>query len=53
VLRRGETVVEDGEVTAAPGSGRFLPRRGGEAAHPSGRPVAEMDAGKNFGAELW
>ena len=24
VLRRGETVVQDGEVTAAPGSGRFL-----------------------------
>jgi dihydropyrimidinase len=52
VLRRGETVVQDGEVVAAPGSGRFLPRRGGEAAHPSGRPVAEMDAGRNFGAEL-
>jgi len=52
VLRRGETVVQNGEVTAAPGSGRFLPRRGGEAAHPSGRPVAEMDAGRNFGAEL-
>ncbi|NBB71168.1 MAG: dihydropyrimidinase [Alphaproteobacteria bacterium] len=52
VLRRGETVVQDGEVTAAPGSGRFLPRRGGEAAEPSGRPVAEMDAGRNFGAKL-
>ncbi len=52
VLRRGDTVVRDGEVTAAPGSGRFLPRRGGEAAEPSGRPVAEMDVGRNFGAEL-
>ncbi len=52
VLRRGETVVADGEVRAARGSGRFLPRRGGEAAAPSGRPAPELDPATNFGAEL-
>ncbi|MFP4360842.1 MAG: dihydropyrimidinase [Alphaproteobacteria bacterium] len=52
VLRRGETVVQDGEVQAQPGSGRFLPRTGGKAAAPSGRPVAELDPTRNFGAAL-
>ena len=51
-LRRGETVVQDGEVQAQPGTGRFLPRRGGQAAAPSGRPVAELDKERNFGAVL-
>ncbi len=37
VLRRGEVIVEDGALVAGPGSGRFLPRNGGEAARPTGR----------------
>jgi dihydropyrimidinase len=42
VLRRGAVIVEAGELRAAPGSGQFLPRTGGAAATPSGRPAAEL-----------
>ncbi|HEX8168495.1 MAG TPA: dihydropyrimidinase [Beijerinckiaceae bacterium] len=52
VLRRGEVVVADGALCAAPGSGRFLPRTGGPAAEPPGRLEAEMDPQRNFGAVL-
>ena len=52
VLRRGAVVVADGALRAAPGSGRFLPRDGGEAARPTGRLAAEMDPARNFGARL-
>ena len=48
VLRRGEVIVQDGRMTAAPGSGRFLPRAGGFAATPLGRPAAEFDTRTNF-----
>ncbi|MEO1091693.1 MAG: dihydropyrimidinase [Pseudomonadota bacterium] len=52
VVRRGEVVVEDGVMLAAPGSGRFLPRAAGAAATPSGRPSPELDPERNFGAIL-
>ncbi len=52
VLRRGEVVVADGAIRARPGSGRFLPRRGGAAAAPSGRPAPELDPTRNFGIDL-
>ncbi|WP_420392481.1 dihydropyrimidinase [Acuticoccus sp.] len=52
VVRRGEVIVEDGTLHAAPGSGRFLPRSGGRAAAPTGRLAPELDPAKNFGAEL-
>ncbi len=52
VLRRGEVIVRGGELRAAPGSGRFLPRTGGEAAKPTGRLAPEMDRARNFGADL-
>jgi len=52
VFSRGRLVVEDGELRAAPGSGRFLPRTGGAAATPTGRLSPEMDPARNFGAEL-
>jgi dihydropyrimidinase len=53
VLRRGEVVVAAGAVKASAGSGRFLPRRGGAAAAPTGRLAPEMDPRRNFGARLY
>jgi dihydropyrimidinase len=52
VLRRGQVIAADGELRAAPGSGRFLPRTGGPAATPVGRPAPELDPARNFGAVL-
>lgn len=52
VMVRGMDVVVDGVLKAAPGFGRWLPRKGGPAAEPLGRLVAEMDPNRNFGAEL-
>ena len=52
VVRRGEVIVADGQLLAAHGSGRFLPRTGGPAAQPLGRSVAELDPARNFGAVL-
>jgi dihydropyrimidinase len=53
VIRRGEVVVMDGKLAAVAGSGRFLPRTGGEAAAPSGYLAPEMDPTRNFGARLY
>jgi dihydropyrimidinase len=53
VLRRGAVVVDDGKLLASAGSGRFLPRTGGEAAKPTGRLASEMDPRLNFGARLY
>ena len=52
VLRRGETIVEGGMLTAKSGSGAFLPRSGGKAAEPTGALTADMDPARNFGARL-
>jgi dihydropyrimidinase len=52
VLRRGEVIVNDGKLTAKPGSGAWLPRAGGAAAAPLGRLTADMDPARNFGAKL-
>ena len=52
VLRRGEVLVREGSLEAQPGSGRFLPRTGGDAAKPTGRLAPEMDPSQNFGAKL-
>jgi dihydropyrimidinase len=52
VLRRGEVIVADAALSAAPGSGRFLPRSAGAAAVPRGRPSPEFDPRTNFGAKL-
>ncbi len=52
VLRRGETVVQAGELTAAPGSGRFLARQGGVCARPTGNLAPELNPERNFGATL-
>jgi dihydropyrimidinase len=53
VLRRGKVVVRTGKLGAKPGSGQFLPRAGGWAAAPLGRPAADMDPARNFGARLY
>lgn len=52
VLSRGRVVVDGGGLAAQAGSGRFLPRSGGEAAKPTGRLVPDMDPEQNFGARL-
>jgi dihydropyrimidinase len=52
VLRRGEVIVERGQLAGKPGSGRFLPRRGGDAARPRGVLTADMDPARNFGARI-
>jgi dihydropyrimidinase len=54
VLRRGEMIVDGhgSPCTAVPGSGQFLPRSGGKAAHPRGIPSGEYDPARNFGAKL-
>ncbi|MFV0298123.1 MAG: dihydropyrimidinase [Hyphomicrobiaceae bacterium] len=53
VLRRGELIVDDGRLSATPGSGQFLPRDAGEAAKPTGRLSPEFDETRNFGARLY
>ncbi len=53
VLLRGRPVVREGELLGRPGEGRFLPRRAGWAAVPTGRPAPEFDPSRNFGARLW
>jgi dihydropyrimidinase len=52
VLSRGRVVVEDGALRAAPGSGRFLARKAGAAAVPTGRRGPEFDPAQNFGARI-
>jgi dihydropyrimidinase len=52
VLSRGRVIVADGKRSVEAGSGRFLPRMGGEAAKPTGRLVSDMDPKQNFGATL-
>ena len=52
VLRRGEIIVQAGKLAASAGSGKFMPRSGGEAARPAGILQPEMDPARNFGAKL-
>jgi len=52
VFLRGKPLVEDGKLQAEPGSGRFLARRAGPAAAPTGNLPMELDPARNFGAKL-
>ena len=52
VIARGEVIVDDGELLAEAGRGRFLPRAAGAAARPAGPLLPEIDPARNFGAEL-
>ena len=52
MISRGEVIVDDGELLAERGRGRFLPRAAGDAAKPAGLLAPEIDPARNFGAEL-
>lgn len=52
VIARGEVIVDQGELLAERGRGRFLARPAGAAAKPTGRLVPELDPGRNFGATI-
>jgi dihydropyrimidinase len=52
VLLRGRVLIDGEQCYGKPGEGRLILRRGGDAAVPGGRRVAEMDEAQNFGARL-
>jgi dihydropyrimidinase len=52
VIRRGQVIVEGGELSAEGGSGEFQPCASAEAARPLGRPVPELDPERNFAAHI-
>ena len=52
VLRRGDTILADGTLKAAPGSGRLQLRGCAPSMQPTGRLSPELDPGSNFGAQL-
>ena len=52
VLRRGETIIADGSLQAAPGSGQLQLRGCSAAMRPTGRLSPEFDPAANFGAQL-
>ena len=52
VIRRGEVIVEDGELKAARASGDFLPRKTIDCTGMPGVLAPELDPGKNFGVDL-
>jgi dihydropyrimidinase len=52
VVRRGEVIVSDGALHAAPGSGRLQPRILAPSMRPTGNLSPEFDPATNFGAHL-
>ena len=52
VLRRGEIIVENEKLHAAPGSGRFLSRHAGWSAQPLGRAAPEFNSRHNLAAKV-
>ncbi|MGK0169407.1 MAG: dihydropyrimidinase [Gammaproteobacteria bacterium] len=52
VLSRGRIAVRDGKLNVEAGSGEFLRCASPSSARPLGRPVAEMDPSRNFGAKI-
>ena len=51
VLSRGRVVVDQGELRAERGSGKFIPRGRPDAAKPLGQPSPESQLAARFGAE--
>jgi dihydropyrimidinase len=52
VLRRGQVIVENNDIVAKAGSGRFLPRSAGAAGKPRGLTAPEFNPRSNFHADL-
>ena len=52
VIQRGELVVDDDELHADRGSGRFVPRNRIDCTGMPGRLAPELDPDKNFGVDL-
>ena len=52
VIRRGEVIVEDGELKAQRGSGNFIERNTIDCTGMPGRLAPELDPQKNFGVDL-
>ncbi|MEM9061975.1 MAG: dihydropyrimidinase [Pseudomonadota bacterium] len=52
VLTRGNRIVENGELVARPGDGRFVPRDPVDLTGRRGGVIPELDPAKNFGAEI-
>lgn len=52
VIRRGEIIVEDGDLKAERGSGEFIQRNTIDCTGMPGRLAPELDPQKNFGVDL-
>jgi dihydropyrimidinase len=52
VLGRGRRIVDNGELLAKPGSGRFVKRAPVDLTGRAGQPVPEFDPAQNFNAKL-
>ena len=52
IISRGRVIVDEGNFTAEPGSGNFLPCEKPEPARPLGRLLTEVDPVNNFGAQI-
>jgi dihydropyrimidinase len=52
IISRGRVIVNEGNFTAEPGSGNFLPCEKPEPARPLGRLLTEVDPVNNFGAQI-
>jgi len=52
VLGRGRRIVENGELLATPGAGRFVKRAPIDLTGKAGQPVPELDPAHNFNAKL-
>lgn len=52
VLRRGDVIIADGALCAAPGSGQLQLRGRAASMQPTGRLSPEFDPASNFGAQL-
>jgi dihydropyrimidinase len=52
VLRRGDVIIADGKLQAAPGSGQLQLRGCAASMRPTGKLSPEFDPATNFGAQL-
>ncbi len=52
VIQRGKVIVEDNELQACRGDGKFVPRKTIDCTGMPGRLAPELDPARNFGVEL-